>query len=41
MARIKIISNPYKREILYFNFNEESAEWEDIKNNNANSRLIG
>ncbi|WP_251209913.1 dynamin family protein [Acetatifactor aquisgranensis] len=39
MARIKIISNPYKREILYFNFNEESAEWEDIKNNNANSRL--
>ena len=39
MAKIKIVSNPYEREILYFSFNEERNEWEDIKNNNVNSRL--
>ena len=39
MARIKIISNPYEREISYFSYNRELEEWEDIKNSNVNSRL--
>lgn len=39
MARIKIVSNPYEREISYFSFNKELEEWEDIKYSNANSRL--
>lgn len=39
MARIKIISNPYEREISYFSYNKELEEWEDIKNSNINSRL--
>ncbi len=39
MAKIKIVSNPYEREILYFSFNEDENKWEDIGNNNVNSRL--
>lgn len=39
MTRIKIVSNPYKREILYYNFNEDTGEWEDIRDHNVNSRL--
>ena len=39
MARIKIVSNPYNREILYSSYNETLNDWEDISNNNPNSRL--
>ena len=39
MATIKIVSNPYNREITYVTFNDQLQIWEDIKNNNPNSRL--
>ena len=34
MAKIKIISNPYDREITYFSYNEASGEW--IANDDVN-----
>lgn len=39
MAKIKIVSNPYDREIKYYSFNGFLNDWEDIKNNNPNSKL--
>ena len=39
MAKVKIVSNPYNREIQYFSFNEFTNEWESIKNSSPNSRL--
>ncbi len=39
MSTIKIISNPYNRKISFETFNERIGAWEDIKNNNPNSRL--
>ncbi len=36
---IKIISNPYTREIRFLTFKEQSQKWEDIKEGNVNSRL--
>jgi len=40
MARIKIISNPYLREIKYQRWNESSDSWTDIRDNNENSKLL-
>lgn len=37
--KIKIVSNPYEREIKYFDYNETNDEWEDIFLNNPNSGL--
>lgn len=37
--KIKIISNPYEKNIKYFVFNEFMQTWEDIRVNNPNSRL--
>ena len=37
--KIKIVSNPYKREIKYYDFNNINNKWEDIIMNNPNSRL--
>lgn len=37
--KIKIISNPYEKNIRYFTFNEFLQSWEDIKSQNPNSRL--
>lgn len=39
MAKVKIVSNPYNREIQYFSFNEFTNEWESIRNSSPNSRL--
>lgn len=39
MAKIKIVSNPYNREILYYSYSDVLQNWESIKNNNPNSRL--
>lgn len=39
MAKIKIISNPYKREISYRSFKEQTGSWEEISASNENSRL--
>lgn len=36
---IKIISNPYTREIRFLGYKEQSAQWEDIKEGNVNSKL--
>lgn len=36
---IKIISNPYTREIKFFSYKEQSQQWEDIKEGNVNSKL--
>lgn len=36
---IKIISNPYTREIKFLTYKEQSQQWEDIKDGNVNSRL--
>lgn len=36
---IKIISNPYTREIRFLSYKEQSAQWEDIKDGNVNSKL--
>lgn len=35
MAKIKIISNPYDREITYYSFNEATGEW--VANDEANA----
>lgn len=39
VKKIKIVSNPYKKEIKYLDYNESSNTWEDIVNNNPNSKL--
>lgn len=39
MAKVKIISNPYNREIMYLTFREQSGLWEKIEVYNPNSRL--
>ena len=36
---LKIISNPYTREIRFLSYKEQSQQWEDIKEGNVNSRL--
>lgn len=36
---IKIISNPYTREIKFLSYKEQSQQWEDIKEGNVNSKL--
>lgn len=36
---IRIISNPYTREIRFLIYKEQSQQWEDIKDGNVNSRL--
>lgn len=36
---IKIISNPYTREINFFSYKEQSHQWESIKESNVNSKL--
>lgn len=36
---IKIISNPYTREINFYSYKEQSHQWENIKESNTNSRL--
>lgn len=41
MTKIKIISNPYKKEIKYQNWNERTSSWEDITvESDPNSKLI-
>lgn len=39
MSKIKIKSDPYKRTVDFYSYNEYSNSWEDIKQNNVNSRL--
>lgn len=39
MAKIKIVSNPYNREISFLIYKEQTGLWEDIRENNINSRL--
>jgi hypothetical protein len=39
MTKIKIISNPYNRTISYCTFQEDTNTWEDIKQENINSKL--
>lgn len=39
MTRIKIISNPYNREIRYKVYNDSSQQWDDLQEKNPNSRL--
>ncbi len=39
MAKIRIKSNPYTREIEYSSYKGQSGQWEDIKNGNNNSKL--
>ena len=36
---IKIISNPYTREIKFHSYNEISQQWEDIRVENKDSEL--
>ncbi|MGL5150940.1 MAG: hypothetical protein ACRC7N_10265 [Clostridium sp.] len=40
MGKIKIISNPYNREITFQSYKNQTQSWEDIKDKNKNSRLI-
>lgn len=39
VSKVKIISNPYNREILYLSYNNQTELWEDIKQSSPNSRL--
>lgn len=39
MTKIKIISNPYNRRLVFFNFKEQTGKWEDIQQDSINSRL--
>lgn len=39
MAKIKIVSNPYERQIHFFYFDEGNGQWEDIREHSVNSRL--
>lgn len=41
METIKIISNPYKREICFKKYDSMTDCWSDIKKNNPNSKLLG
>ena len=36
---IKIISNPYTRQIKFLSYKEQTDQWEDIKVSNVNSKL--
>lgn len=36
---LKIISNPYTREIKFLSYKEQSQQWEDVKEGNVNSKL--
>ena len=36
---LKIISNPYTREIKFLSYKEQTQQWEDIKEGNVNSKL--
>ncbi|WP_019680658.1 dynamin family protein [Ruminococcus flavefaciens] len=41
MSKIKIISNPYKKEIKYQKWNADDTKWDDINyDNNRNSQLL-
>ena len=40
MSKIKIYSNPYKKEIEYFTFNESIGEWNNIKESTPSSHLL-
>ena len=39
MTTIKIVSNPYTREIKYYSYKEQTGQWEDIKTGNTDSKL--
>lgn len=39
MTKIKIKSNPYERNIEFLSYKEQSDEWQDIRDLNANSKL--
>lgn len=39
MGKIKIISNPYEKTILYYSMNEQLQVWESISEKNCNSNL--
>lgn len=39
MAKIKIVSNPYERQIHFSYFDKGNGRWEDIREHNVNSRL--
>lgn len=42
MAKLKIISNPYKKEIRYQKWQDNGAQWIDIDYSNCkNSKLSG
>lgn len=36
---LKIVSNPYTREIKFYSYKDQSKQWEHIKDGNINSRL--
>lgn len=41
MAKVKIISNPYKKQVSYYSWNERAEEWMPISSEfNPNSRLL-
>ena len=40
MERIKIISNPYNKEIIFETWHNEESNWKDIKDTNPNSKLL-
>lgn len=41
MSKVKVISNPYKKEIKYQKWNNEESQWIDINyENNHNSKLL-
>lgn len=39
MTKVKIVSNPYNRSISYFVYKEFTDKWENIKQENPNTRL--
>ena len=39
MAKVKIISDPYKREISYWVFNEQTNGWDNINDCDKDSFL--
>ena len=39
MAKVKIISDPYKREISYWVFNEQTNGWDNINDCDKDSKL--
>lgn len=40
MPKIKIVSNPYDKAICYFSFNEQTEQWDDIKDSNPHGKLM-